>query len=67
MIVVVIVVFEMACKKDIFNVNSGFLTPDGKFLTPGHTHRTLTLYDALTMDDAIFFGNGRTNERTRRS
>ena len=29
-----------------------------------HTHRTLTIYDALTMDDAMLFGDGRTNGRT---
>ena len=28
----------------------------------GHTHRTLTIYDALSMDDAIFFRDGGTNK-----
>ena len=32
-----------------------------------HTHRTLTLYDALTMDDAIFFGGGMNEQGDSRS
>ena len=46
---------------------SGLLTcpsrPSGA-QAKGHTHRTLTIYDALTMDDAMLFGDGPTDGRT---